>query len=69
MPAASGLAWISLARSALGWGWWRAAALGLFVSLSPFMVHAIGVEQYQDAAMALETFDEAAILARLCRMG
>jgi hypothetical protein len=53
MAAATGLAWFAIGRTALAWTPVRAGFLGLFVATSPFMVHAIGVEQYQDATIAL----------------
>ncbi len=53
MAASAGLAWGALARTALGWRAPPATVLGVAVGISPSMVHVIGVEQYQDAVMAL----------------
>jgi hypothetical protein len=61
MAAATGLAWTAVARAALGWSFGRSAFLGAFVATSPFMVHVIGVEQYQDATIALAVASAATV--------
>ena len=61
MAAAIGLAWMAVARSAFGWRTVRSAFLGAFVATSPFLVHVIGVEQYQDATIALAVASAATV--------
>jgi hypothetical protein len=61
MAASAALAWGALVRTVLGWRPVASAFLALFVGTSPFVVHAIGVEGYQDATMALAVFSAAAV--------
>ena len=61
MAASAALAWGALVRTVLGMSLGRALIVALFVGTSPFLVHAIGVEGYQDATMALAVFSAAAI--------
>lgn len=65
MAAAPTLAWGATARILLRWKGWRALAVALFVGMSPFVVHAIGIEGYQDAAMALAVWSAAVLCALL----
>ncbi len=61
MAASAALTWGAVARTVLGMPLGRALIVALFVGTSPFLVHAIGVEGYQDATMALAVFSAAAI--------
>jgi hypothetical protein len=65
MAAATALAWGAMVRIILGWTGWRAVSVALFVGMSPFVVHAIGIEGYQDAAMALAVWSAAVLCVLL----